>query len=142
MPTRSIVLWNPSIHMFTSILVPSINTQSPHMFVLGFGVDFEDDDYKLYKVLESWSGLYYMILVASMEKVIGFRNNGDVLFSTRRNDLVSYDPNSGQNTDLGIRGISHSFYVQNYMESLILLKGNNVNLGRFLGGMEVYGFNE
>lgn len=51
---------------------------------------------------ESWSRLYYINLVTGMEKVFGFRNNGDVLFSTRRNDMVSYDPNSVRNADLCI----------------------------------------
>ncbi|KAG5580017.1 hypothetical protein H5410_050644 [Solanum commersonii] len=50
---------------------------------------------KQYGVLESWSRLYRINLVVGMEKVVGFRNNGDILFSTRRNDLVSYDPISG-----------------------------------------------
>ncbi|KAH0643570.1 hypothetical protein KY290_035048 [Solanum tuberosum] len=50
---------------------------------------------KQYGVLESWSRLYRINLVVGMEKVVGFRNNGDILFSTRRNDLVPYDPNSG-----------------------------------------------
>ncbi|KAH0751589.1 hypothetical protein KY285_004737 [Solanum tuberosum] len=97
---------------------------------------------KQYGVLESWSRLYHINLVAGMEKVTGFRNNGEVLFSTRRNDLVSYDPNSGRNTSLGIQGISPLFYVQNYRESLILFNRNNVSSGGFLGGMEVYGLNE
>lgn len=39
-----------------------------------------------------------------MEEVVRFRNNGDILYSTRRTDMVSYDPNNG---DLGIRGMSH-----------------------------------
>ncbi|KAH0722107.1 hypothetical protein KY289_005151 [Solanum tuberosum] len=51
---------------------------------------------KRYRVLESWSRLYRINLVANIVKVVGFRNNGEVLFSTRSNDLVSYDPNSGQ----------------------------------------------
>ncbi|KAH0722295.1 hypothetical protein KY290_004976 [Solanum tuberosum] len=82
-----------------------------------------------YRVLESWSRLYRINLVADMEKVVGFRNNGEVLFSTRSiNDLISYDPNSGRNMGLCIQGSYRSFYVQNYMESLILLKGNNAVL--------------
>ncbi|KAK4723622.1 hypothetical protein R3W88_026401 [Solanum pinnatisectum] len=270
---RSLVLWNPSIHKFISIPMPSIKPQWPHMCVLGFGADLpETDDFKLvklvyhmndgfvysgppeieiysinsgvwrrvvgveikncmvkflspqafvngvvhwiasdvvvnggdlwslvktfsiadevfgeimlpdalvgvttmnlsimlfeesvavvkygseiggdscevwvmkqYGVLESWSRLYHINLVAGMEKVVGFRNNGEVLFSTRRNDLVSYDPNSGRNMSLGIQGISSLFYVQNYRESLIMFNRNNVSSGGFLGGMEVYGLNE
>ncbi|KAH0751749.1 hypothetical protein KY285_004897 [Solanum tuberosum] len=83
---------------------------------------------KQYGVLESWSRLYRINLVVDMEKVVGFRNNGEVLFSTRSNDLISYDPNSGRNMGLCIQGSYRSFYVQNYMESLILLKGNNAIL--------------
>ncbi|XP_004248467.1 F-box protein At3g07870-like [Solanum lycopersicum] len=254
---RSLILWNPSIKKFIILPMPSINPQSPHMFVFGFGADLrESDDYKLvrlvyrktddvvykdppeieiysinsgvwrrvigveikhcvvefmwsqvfvngvvhwiaydvvanggelrslvmtfsiadevfgeimlpdalvgviatnlsvllfeeslavvkyereidvascevwvmnqYGVSESWSRLYSINLVAGMERVVGFRKNGEVLFSTRSSDLVSYDPNSGQNRGLRIQGSSRSFYVQNYMESLILLKGNNV----------------
>ncbi|KAH0778378.1 hypothetical protein KY290_004805 [Solanum tuberosum] len=260
---RSLILWNPSIQKFITLPMPSINPQSPHMFVFGFGADLrESDDYKLvrlvyrknddvlyndppeieiysinsgvwrrvigveikhcivefmwsqvfvngnvhwiaydlvanggdlrslvmtfsiadevfgeimlpdalvgviatnlsimlfeeslavvkyereidgascevwvmkqYGVLESWSRLYCINLVAGMEKIVGFRNNGEVLFSTRSNDLVSYDPNSGRNRGLRIQGSSRSFYVQNYMESLILLKGNNVVSGGLL----------
>lgn len=90
---------------------------------------------KRYGVLESWTRLYRINLVADMEKVVGFRNNGEVLFSTRSSELVSYAPNSGHMMDLGIHGSSRSFYVQNYMESLILLKGNSVISDGFLEGM-------
>ncbi|XP_055807879.1 F-box protein At3g07870-like [Solanum dulcamara] len=90
---------------------------------------------KQYGVLESWSRLYRINFVAGMEKVVGFRNNGEVLFSTRGNNLVSYNPNSGRNRGLGIQGSSRSFYVQNYRESLILLKGNSVISGRILERM-------
>lgn len=83
---------------------------------------------KQYGVLESWSRLYRINFVAGMERVVGFRNNGEVLFLTRSNDLISYDPTSGRNMGLCIQGRYRSFYVQSYMESLILLKGNNVVL--------------
>ncbi|KAG5592120.1 hypothetical protein H5410_042634 [Solanum commersonii] len=86
-----------------------------------------------YGVLESWSRLYRINLVTTMMKVVGFRNNGAVLFSTRSNDLLSYNPNNEQNRGLGIQGSSHPFYVQ--MESLILFKRNNVVSGGFLEGM-------
>ncbi|MCD7467724.1 hypothetical protein HAX54_005330 [Datura stramonium] len=67
---------------------------------------------KHYGVLESWSRLYRINLVADMEKVVGFRSNGEVLFSTKSSELVSYDPNSGHKMDLGIHGSSRSFYIQ------------------------------
>ncbi|KAK4723812.1 hypothetical protein R3W88_026591 [Solanum pinnatisectum] len=100
-----------------------------------YGVFCEVWVMKQYGVLESWSRLYRINLVGGLKKVVGFRNNGEVLISIRENVLVSYDPNSGRNTGLGIQGYTWSFYVQNYMESLILLKGNNVIPGGFLGGM-------
>ncbi|XP_059301380.1 F-box protein At3g07870-like [Lycium ferocissimum] len=90
---------------------------------------------KNYGVLESWSRLYRINLVEDMEKVVGFRSNGEVLFSTKGNEMVCYDPNSGDKKDLGIRGSSRSFYVQNYVESLVLLKGNGVVSDEFLEGM-------
>ncbi|KAG5579667.1 hypothetical protein H5410_050294 [Solanum commersonii] len=55
--------------------------------------------------------LYRINLVANLKKVVGFRNNGEVLILTRENGLVSYDPNSGRNTGLGIQGYTWSFYV-------------------------------
>lgn len=91
---------------------------------------------KSYGVVESWSRLYRINLVAGMEKVVGFRNNGEVLFSTKRNRLVSFDPNSGGTKDLGIRGSSRSFYVQNYVESLVLLRGNIAVMDDVSDGME------
>ncbi|KAH0751750.1 hypothetical protein KY285_004898 [Solanum tuberosum] len=66
---------------------------------------------KQYGVLESWSRLYRINLVAGLKKVVGFRSNGEVLLSTRENGLVSYDPNSGRSTGLGIQGYTWSFYV-------------------------------
>ncbi|KAH0742006.1 hypothetical protein KY290_035049 [Solanum tuberosum] len=159
---QSLVLWNPSIHKFISIPMPSIKPQSPHIFVLGFGVDLsETDDYKLVRLVYHmnilfgyngpheieiysinsgvwrrvvgveikhcmvevmWFGHLLMELYIGLriEKVVGFRNNDDVLFSTRRTNLVSYDPNSGRNMD----------------------PGNSVNSDGFLGGMEAYGPNE
>ncbi|KAJ8534871.1 hypothetical protein K7X08_016599 [Anisodus acutangulus] len=90
---------------------------------------------KSYGGLESWSRLYRVNLVEDMEKVVGFRCNGEVLFSTRGNDMVLYDPSSGDKKDLGIRGSARSFYVQNYVESLVLLRGNSVVSDEFLEGM-------
>ncbi|XP_016476971.1 F-box/kelch-repeat protein At3g06240-like [Nicotiana tabacum] len=89
---------------------------------------------KQYGVLESWSR-FYSINLDDMERVVGYRNNGEVLFSTRSYELVSYDPNSGHKKDLGIRGSSRSFYVQNYMESLVLLQGDSVVSDEFLEGI-------
>lgn len=55
------------------------------------------------------------------------------------NDLVSYDPNSGQNTSLGIQGNTWSVYVQNDMNHLFFSKGTMLflvgsweTLGRFM----------
>ncbi|KAH0722296.1 hypothetical protein KY290_004977 [Solanum tuberosum] len=45
---------------------------------------------KKYGVLESWSRLYRINLVANLKKVVGFRNNGEVLISTRENEWFGF----------------------------------------------------
>ncbi|CAH9138491.1 unnamed protein product [Cuscuta epithymum] len=49
---------------------------------------------KEYGVVESWSRLHSIELVEVMERIVGFRKNGDILFSTNKSELVSYCPNT------------------------------------------------
>ncbi|KAK4362995.1 hypothetical protein RND71_018236 [Anisodus tanguticus] len=79
-------------------------------------------------------------VMKSYGKVVGFRCNGEVLFSSRVNELVSYYPNSGDKKDLDdFRGSSRSFYVQNYVESLVLVQANSVKTDEFLDGIASLG---
>ena len=91
---------------------------------------------KQYGVLKSWSTLCHINLLACFKKVVGFTKNGEVLISTRENDLISYDPNSGRSTSLGIEGYTWSFYVQNYMESLFFAQKEQCHSGWVLGRNE------
>ncbi|CAN4117500.1 unnamed protein product [Withania somnifera] len=101
----------------------------------GGGGSYEVWVMKSYGVVESWSRLYRINLVVYMKEIVGFRSNGEVLFSTRRDELVSYDPSSGHAKALGICGISPSFYVHNYVKSLVLLLWNSVVSDGLLEGM-------
>ncbi|XP_019159145.1 PREDICTED: F-box protein CPR30-like [Ipomoea nil] len=77
---------------------------------------------KEYGVVDSWTWLHTIELVGGMTKIVGFRKNGEILLSTNKNELVSYCPNTRVVNDLGISGDSSSFYVDKYLESLVLLK--------------------
>ncbi|XP_019162887.1 PREDICTED: F-box/kelch-repeat protein At3g06240-like [Ipomoea nil] len=76
---------------------------------------------KEYGVVDSWTRLHTIELVGRMEKIVGFRKNGEFLLSTNKSELVSYCPNTRVFNDLGIPGIKLSFYVDKYLESLVLL---------------------
>ncbi|XP_027185055.1 F-box protein At4g22390-like [Coffea eugenioides] len=88
---------------------------------------------KEYRNVESWKRLYNIGLVEGMENVIGFSNNGH-LFVTMFVDemfvsdpasgvLVSFDLESRKIKDLEIFGKLGSIYVENFVESLVLLEG-------------------
>ncbi|KAL7086862.1 hypothetical protein ACP275_13G028600 [Erythranthe tilingii] len=89
---------------------------------------------KEYRVEESWTRLYTVDLMRGAFRVMGFRKCGEALLGlyrldldTNRIDLVSYNQDSRRVKDLGIYGtITPSFYVDNYVESLLLL-GRHVN---------------
>ncbi|GJX59467.1 probable galacturonosyltransferase 7 isoform X2 [Tanacetum coccineum] len=63
--------------------------------------------------------------VDEIDKILGFKKNGETIFETRKNDirfttLDVYDPCSQQIKNLGISGAS-SFFMGSYKESLLLL---------------------
>ncbi|XP_019159140.1 PREDICTED: F-box/kelch-repeat protein At3g23880-like isoform X2 [Ipomoea nil] len=80
---------------------------------------------KEYGVVDSWTRLHTIELVGGMEKIVGFRKNGEILLSTNKSELVSYCPNTRVVNDLGISGNSRSFYVDKYLEYLVLLRQKN-----------------
>ncbi|CAK9158914.1 unnamed protein product [Ilex paraguariensis] len=77
---------------------------------------------KEYGVAESWTRLFNIDLEGTLEKIIGFRKNGEVLLSPRSCKLVAYDPKTGLIKDLEILGNTRSFHVDTYMETLVLLQ--------------------
>ncbi|KAL7128921.1 hypothetical protein ABFS83_13G027200 [Erythranthe nasuta] len=88
---------------------------------------------KEYCVRESWTKLYTIRLLNVVSRVIGFWKSGEALLFLDRQGiapytdcsvrfcLVVYNPDSRQTKDLGIYG-SGCFYVNSYVESLLLLK--------------------
>lgn len=78
-----------------------------------------------YGVSESWTKLYTIRVLETLTRTIGFRKDGEVVLSLCNNELVSYDPVAGQIKGLGITGNIRSFFVGNYVESLVLLKGQS-----------------
>ncbi|KAG5552405.1 hypothetical protein RHGRI_010472 [Rhododendron griersonianum] len=85
-----------------------------------------------YGVEESWTLLFRVDTSSVLDWPVGFRMNGELAMETREASLVSYDPESKQVKDLGIRGCelvqnenarrTRSFYMGKYVESLILLE--------------------
>ncbi|KAB1226684.1 hypothetical protein CJ030_MR1G008467 [Morella rubra] len=74
---------------------------------------------KEYGVAGSWTKLLD-IDVEELGKVIGFTRTGGVL-ATKAEKLISYDPGSQKTTDPLIHGPVDSFYLDTYVESLVLL---------------------
>ncbi|XP_059660424.1 F-box protein CPR1-like [Cornus florida] len=85
---------------------------------------------KEYGVEGSWTKLFTVDL-GGINKVLGFRKTGEVLVEKSDGELVSYDPNSEEEVETGIRSCQSSLHLDTYMESLVLLGGKNeVLMGR------------
>jgi F-box interacting protein len=88
---------------------------------------------KEYGIQESWTKLFN--IRQGLKRVVGFRKNGEVLVTDRDGELLSYEPNTKLETRLGFCKFSSSetkigyveswFYLDKYMESLILLNAKN-----------------
>ncbi|CAL5342852.1 unnamed protein product [Camellia sinensis] len=85
---------------------------------------------KDYKVVGSWGKQYTIDLDGRLVLMFGLRKNGEMLLGMGR-ELVSYDFESQEITNLGVRGSKDAFWVDNYTESLVLLEeGTQVVDGR------------
>ncbi|KAK9285130.1 hypothetical protein L1049_024315 [Liquidambar formosana] len=79
---------------------------------------------KEYGVAESWSKRCTVSLRGGLGTAVALRKKGEILMSTDDGELVSYHPETQQTKDLGIHGTKDSFYVDNYMETLVLLNNS------------------
>ena len=80
-----------------------------------------------YGVVESWTKLYTIDLGERLGRVIGFKKNGEVLITTNDRDLLLYEPNSQRTIwDLQKNYVSSCFYLDNYVESLVLFDTDRV----------------
>ncbi|CAK9171077.1 unnamed protein product [Ilex paraguariensis] len=84
---------------------------------------------KEYGVIEAWTKLYSIDLHGGLQKLIWFRKNEEVILVTVRGKLITYDLNTLQMRGLGLRGAIDSVYVDNYMESLVLVEEQSAILG-------------
>ncbi|XP_059661225.1 F-box/kelch-repeat protein At3g06240-like isoform X1 [Cornus florida] len=75
---------------------------------------------KEYGVEGSWTKLFTVDL-GGINKVLGFRKTGEVLVEKSDGELVSYDPKSEDEVEIGICSYKSSLHLDTYMESLVLL---------------------
>ncbi|KAG5523383.1 hypothetical protein RHGRI_035260 [Rhododendron griersonianum] len=84
---------------------------------------------KKYGVEESWTLLFKVRSFSrGVDWPVGFRMNGELVMETGAASLVSYNPESKQVKDLGIKGsvreeeqFIDSLYLGRYVETLVLL---------------------
>ncbi|KAM7503290.1 hypothetical protein LguiB_002194 [Lonicera macranthoides] len=87
----------------------------------------------------SWSKRFFVELDGGISNVLGFGNSGELLLEKCIGRLVSYMPESDEIKNLGIRGFKDSFYVGNYVESLVLMDAEKGVLGdqvKFVDGAD------
>ena len=76
---------------------------------------------KEYGVVESWTKRYNIDTEVDLGIMLGVRRNGEVLLTTRNEELVDYNVQTRGSVDLITGGLRNSFFVDAYMESFALL---------------------
>lgn len=148
----SILAFNIGTEVFSEVMLPNVLAKEAVMSLCLFSngdslsvvkyssaSDIEACDVwtmKEYGVKESWTKLYSIDLNKGFERVVGFRN-GEALLAYQGLDLVTCNLETRQTNDLGIRGTPRSFYIDNYVESLLLLKLNGELTVEDLNGQAV-----
>ncbi|VFQ93749.1 unnamed protein product [Cuscuta campestris] len=139
-----IIVFSMSDEVFSEIMLPDElanagSSSSKYLRMVAFGesvvvswqtvgmdgLSFELWMMKEYGVVGSWCRLHRMEPVEWVREVVCLRKNGDVFISTNDEEdgeLVSYCPNTGAVSELGIYGSDNIFYVFEYLESLVLLQ--------------------
>ncbi|XP_050248382.1 F-box/kelch-repeat protein At3g06240-like [Quercus robur] len=75
-----------------------------------------------YGVVESWTKILDIDVGVGLRRVVGFTKNGEVLV-IKDGNLLSYEPSSQEIFNPHIRSRTESFYLNTYVESLVLLNG-------------------
>uniref|UniRef100_A0A2C9VHG5 F-box associated beta-propeller type 1 domain-containing protein n=2 Tax=Manihot esculenta TaxID=3983 RepID=A0A2C9VHG5_MANES len=78
-----------------------------------------------YGVARSWTKLFSFSKEERVERLVAFRQNGEILLAKRGGKLVSYDPNTKKTTATGIVGDARSFYLDTLVDSLVLIGESN-----------------
>ncbi|KAJ9174391.1 hypothetical protein P3X46_013038 [Hevea brasiliensis] len=80
---------------------------------------------KEYGIPGSWTKLFNISHLKWIRKLVAFRKSGKVLLAKSFGDLVFYDPKTEEIFDTKIWGNAHSFYLDTFVESLVLLDETN-----------------
>lgn len=138
---NSIVLFNMKTESFGTMMVPGSVELEPRLSVTLVGESlslintscftFSAWVMKKYGVVNSWTKIFE-IKLGSLQGPLRFRGNSDVLMAIRNGDLVSYDLESKQISHLGTKRDRKLFYfyVDTYVDSLVLLEGSDRILKR------------
>ncbi|GMY10223.1 F-box/kelch-repeat protein At3g23880-like [Fagus crenata] len=90
-----------------------------------------------YGVAESWTKLYDITVEeGGLVRVLGFKKNGEVIVATNYNKFVCYEPSSGTISNPHILSPTGSFYLDTFVDSLVLLDVTDGNLGNSSKGKE------
>ncbi|KAM7497945.1 hypothetical protein LguiA_022359 [Lonicera macranthoides] len=76
---------------------------------------------KEYCVVESWTKRYNIETEDGLGIMLGVWRNGEMLLTTRNDDLVAYNVRTQESMNLITGGNKNSFFVDTYKESLALL---------------------
>ncbi|KAM7497630.1 hypothetical protein LguiA_022044 [Lonicera macranthoides] len=78
--------------------------------------------------VESWSEKYSFDSDLGFRKMLGFRENGELVLSNKDDDLVAYNPITRQSTNLMAGGHNNLYYGTIYKQSLgLLLEGEQIS---------------
>lgn len=72
-----------------------------------------------YGVVESWTKLFDIDVGVGLRRVVGFTKNGVLVIKGA--NLLSYEPSSQKIFNPHIQSLTESFYLNTYVESLVLL---------------------
>ncbi|KAF2293543.1 hypothetical protein GH714_002583 [Hevea brasiliensis] len=147
--TGRAALWNPTVRKIVTIPCPNVvfSSHGPFMHSLGFGFDsttlFDGSLLRVsfkklvgeevccsvwmmkdYGVAGSWTRLFNISHLEGVQRLVAVRQNGKVQLA-KGGKLVFYDPKTEKILDTEIFGHKYSFFLDTFVESLVLLSEAN-----------------
>ncbi|KAM7502967.1 hypothetical protein LguiB_001871 [Lonicera macranthoides] len=139
---NSIMVFDTIEEVFRKIMLPkslvSTATNSLHPMVIGGSLSVIQYEkflnlpsiwmMKKYGAVESWSKKYSFDYRMGFGKLLGFRDNGELVLLNRCDGLVVYNPITRQRTNLTAGCYNNLYYYDTYKESLgLLLEGEQIS---------------
>ncbi|KAM7502972.1 hypothetical protein LguiB_001876 [Lonicera macranthoides] len=139
---NSIMVFDTVEEVFREIMLPkslvSIATRNLHLKAIGDSLSVIQYEklcklhsvwvMKEYGAVESWSKKISFDFELGFGRILGFRENGEVVLPNKDKDLVAYNPITRQSTNLTAGGHNNLYYGTTYKESLgILLEGEQIS---------------